>query len=226
VKVLVLSPHPDDETLGCGATMTRLADERHEVVVGLITGFGEGADHPLYPREGFDLVQAELQAACDVMGVSRIVKANLPTVLLPDLPRHVLNKAVLDLVEGVGPDALFVPFPLDLHGDHREIFHAASVAWRPYLPLGRTIRDVYCYEVPSETHLNIPYVEQGFIPNTFFDVSAQVDRKIKAFECFRTQVQQAPMPRSPEALRALAVYRGSQIGVAAAEAFVSVRSLR
>lgn len=225
MKVLVLAPHADDETLGCGGIMTRLADEGHEVVVGLLTGHGP-EPHPLYAREGFACVQDELDDACRVMGVSRVVKADLPTVLLPDLARHSLNKAVTDLIADVGPEILFVPFPLDLHGDHREIFHAASVAWRPYLPLGRSIREVYCYEVPSETHLNIPYVEQGFIPNMFWDVSDQIDRKIEAFGCFLSQAQEFPLPRSPEALRALATYRGSQIGVAAAEAFVCVRVLR
>lgn len=225
MKVLVLAPHADDETLGCGGVMTRLADEGHEVVVGLLTGHG-AEPHPLYPRHGFEHVQEELAAACRVMGVRDVVKVDLPTVMVPDLPRHVLNKAVTGLIAEVAPELLFVPFPLDLHGDHREIFHAASVAWRPYLPLGQSIREVYCYEVPSETHLNIPYVEQGFIPNMFWDVSDQIDRKIEAFECFRSQVQDFPLPRSPEALRALAMYRGSQIGVHAAEAFVCVRVLR
>lgn len=205
--------------------MARLADEGHEVVVGLITGPGEGV-HPLYGPAGFKLIRTELAAACAVLGVARIEAVNLPTVLIPDLPRHVLNKAILDLIEDVAPEILFVPFPLDLHGDHREVFHAASVAWRPYLPLGRAIREVYCYEVPSETHLNIPYVEQGFLPNLFYDVSAQIDRKLEAFGCFASQVQESPLPRSLEALRALATYRGSQIGVRAAEAFVSVRVLR
>lgn len=225
MKVLVLAPHPDDETLGCGATIARLADEGHEVVIGLITGEGE-ASHPLYGPEGFKLIREELAAACHVLGVSRIEAANLPTVLIPDLPRHVLNRAILDLIERVKPEMMFVPFPLDLHGDHREVFHAASIAWRPYLPLGRHIREVFCYEVPSETHLNIPYVEQGFIPNVFYDVSAYIDRKIEAFSCFASQVQEQPLPRSLETLRALATYRGSQIGVRAAEAFVSVRLLR
>jgi len=121
---------------------------------------------------------------------------------------------------------LFVPFPLDLHGDHREVFHAASIAWRPYLASGARIREVYCYEVPSETHLNIPYVEQGFIPNVYFDISEHVERKVAAMECFKSQIQQGPLPRSADSLRALARFRGSQIGVEGAEAFVSVRILK
>jgi LmbE family N-acetylglucosaminyl deacetylase len=225
VKILVLAPHADDETLGCGGTMSRYADEGHEVVVGLLTGHGS-EPHPLYDRSGFGIVQGELKKACDLMGVREILKADIPTVLVPDMPKHALNAAVTGLIEQVAPEVLFVPFPFDLHGDHREIFHAASIAWRPYLPLGRSIKEVYCYEVPSETHLNIPYVEQGFIPNVFVDISGQIDRKIAAFECFDSQIQAPPLPRSPEAIRTLAMYRGSQIGVRAAEAFVCVRLLK
>lgn len=223
-KVLVLAPHADDETLGCGGTIARLSDEGHEVVIGVITGEGD-APHPLYSRDGFEVIRRELAAACNTLGVAHIEYANLPTVLLPDMPRHILNKAVIDLISKVEPEVLFAPFLFDLHGDHREVFHAASVAWRPYLPLGRSIRTVYCYEVPSETHLNIPYVEPGFVPNVYYDISGQIDRKLKAFGCFTSQVQEPPLPRSLEALRAVATYRGSQIGVAAAEAFVLVRAL-
>ncbi len=225
MNVLVIAPHPDDETLGCGGVMARFADEGQDVYVGLVTGNGPGR-HPLYPADGFVGVQAELQQACELLGVKDILKADLPTVLCADLPRHELNRAVIALIEEVRPEILFVPFPLDLHGDHRAIFHAASVAWRPYLPLGRSIREVFCYEVPSETHLNIPYVEQGFLPHTFFDISAQIERKIAAFECFRSQIQKWPLPRSPRGIRAMAEYRGAQIGAEAAEAFVCVRSLR
>jgi N-acetylglucosamine malate deacetylase 1 len=225
MKVLVVAPHPDDETLGCGGTMARLASEGHEVVVGLVTG--HGADpHPLYEREGFERVHAEQKAACDLLSVSRIEKLDLPTVLLPDLPRHEFNRAITSLIEREEPGMLFVPFPFDLHGDHRLVFHAASIAWRPYLSSGSRIREVYCYEVPSETHLNIPYVEPGFIPNVYFDISDHIDRKIAALECFQSQIQQGPLPRSADSLRALARFRGSQIGVMAAEAFVSVRVLK
>ncbi len=225
MKVLVIAPHPDDETLGCGGTIARLAAEGHSVIVGVITGQGD-APHPLYKPEGFKVIRNELAAACKVLGVEHIELVNLPTVLIPDLPRYVLNRAVLELIEKVCPDKLFVPFPLDLHGDHRQVFHAASIAWRPYLTLGGKIREVYCYEVLSETHLNIPYVEQAFVPNVFYDVSNYIEKKIEAFACFVSQVQEAPLPRSLTSLRALAAYRGSQIGVSAAEAFVLVRMLQ
>jgi LmbE family N-acetylglucosaminyl deacetylase len=99
------------------------------------------------------------------------------------------------------------------------------VHWRPYLPIGHTIREVYTYEVVSETHLNMPYVEQTFVPNRWVDVSDFIDLKMKALACYESQLQPHPAARSLEAVRALATWRGASIGVAAAEAFVIVRQL-
>lgn len=225
MNVLVLAPHPDDETLGCGGVIARLAAEGHRVTVGVVTGPGEGR-HPFVEQALFDEVHLELRSAMKILGVHEVIYGSVPTTLSADILRRDLNAEVKRIIDQATPDILFAPFALDLHSDHREIFHAASVCWRPYLEAGRMIREVYCYEVPTETHLNIPYVEQGFVPNCWFDISKYIDLKIAAFASFKSQVQQEPMPRSLDAVRALATWRGSQIGVQAAEAFVLVRSLR
>ena len=193
----------------------------HRVTVAVVTGPGE--ETPVRSRRS---TRSQIAEACDILGVAEIVYGRVPTTLAADMERRALNAEVKRLIEGARPEILFAPFALDLHSDHREIFHAASIAWRPHLDLGRSIRDVYCYEVPTETHLNFPYVEQGFIPNSWFDIGDHLETKLRAFAAFKSQAQEPPMPRSPKALRALATWRGSQIGVHAAEAFVLVRSLR
>src|SRR5260221_10423776 len=129
------------------------------------------------------------------------------------------------VVEKIQPDVMFVPFPFDLHKDHREIFHSLSVAWRPHSATGRRIKAVYCYEVQSETHWSAPYLEAGFTPNTWIDISHHLETKLRALACYTSQIRPAPDARSLDAIRALAVWRGSQQGMAAAEAFVAVRML-
>ena len=225
MNILVLAPHADDETLGCGWVIARFAAEGHRVVVGVVTGPGEG-EHPFVPQHLFEEVRAELRQAASILGVAEIIFGNIATTMAADTQRRTLNAEVKRIIDAANPEMLFVPFPLDLHSDHREVFHSASIVWRPYLDGGRRIREVYCYEVPSETHLNIPYVEQGFTPNCWFDISDHLETKLNAFAAFRSQVQQGPLPRSLEAVRAMATWRGSQIGVRAAETFVLVRSLR
>lgn len=225
MKVLVVAPHADDETLGMGGTIARLADEGHEVTIALMTGPGDGAAHPIVPRAAFDRVRDEFKRACDLLGARKTIIKNLPTVLVSDLPQHVVNEVTKSVVEEVDPESLFVPFAYDLHQDHRAFFHSFSIHWRSYLPMGRRIREVWCYETPSETHLGAPSLEPAFSPNLHVDISRQLERKIAALKIYESQKQPAPLPRSPEAIDALARFRGSQIGVAAAEAFVLVRRI-
>lgn len=224
-RVLVIAPHADDETLGVGGTIARHAAEGDEVHVAVVTGHGEDP-HPLWPRSLWERIRGEAARAMEILGVRELHFEEVPAALVADVPVHRVNKAVGGLVEKVQPQVLYVPFLNDLHKDHREIFHAASVAWRTSSPVGRVIREVYCYEVQSETHWNAPYLEAGFTPNVWVDISAQLETKLRALACYESQVRPAPDSRSLEAVRALAVWRGSQQNMAAAEAFVCVRLLR
>ncbi|WP_031549770.1 PIG-L deacetylase family protein [Parvularcula oceani] len=224
-RILIIAPHPDDETLGMGGTIAKLCDEGHEVTVALMTGAGEGGRHPLFPREAFETVRAEFRRAMGVLGVERAILKDLPTVQVHEEPTHAVNAVTRAVIEEVRPDRLYLPFPYDLHRDHRELFYSFSVHARAYLPLGRSISEVYAYETPSETHLSAPYLEPAFTPNVYVDISATIGRKVEALSCYDSQSQPAPLPRSEQAIRALAALRGSQIGAEAAEGFVLIRRI-
>ena len=124
-----------------------------------------------------------------------------------------------DLAESRARDPVR-PFPFDLHKDHGETFHALSVAWRTSSPTGCKIKSVYCYEVQSETHWNAPYLEAGFLPNTWVDITAHLETKLRALACYESRLRPMPDARSLAVIRALAVWRGSQQSFAATEAFV------
>jgi LmbE family N-acetylglucosaminyl deacetylase len=224
MTTLVVAPHCDDESLGVGGTIARLSAEGRRVVVAVLTGHGEQT-HPLWPRAEFDTVREEAREACRVLGVSELLFREIPAARVAEIPPHVINNVTREVLESVKPEQLFVPFSFDLHKDHRELFHSFSVAWRPGTAFGAGVRDVYAYETQSETHWNAPYVEPGFLPNTWIDISAHLETKLKALASYKSQVRPAPDARSLEAVRALAVWRGSQVSVAAAEAFVSIRRL-
>lgn len=226
MNVLVIAPHADDETLGCGGTIARLADEGHDVTVAIMTGHGDDEPHPLWPRSYFDLIRAEAEQAHAILGVAKTLLREIPSVTVAQQPSWYVNRVVAGVFDEVQPETVFVPFQFDLHSDHRALFTACSVAWRPSSPVGRRIRNVYAYETPSETHWNFPNVEPGFTPNCWMDISDHLDRKLAALRCFASQVDAAPGARSVEALEALARWRGSQVHLPAAEAFVTVREIR
>ena len=224
MNVLCLAPHCDDETLGCGGTLARHARNGDRVTVAVVTGPGEG-EHPLAPRSAWEVVRAEAAEAMALLGVQELDFGNVPAALVGDVPKHVLNRAVHALVERHRPEVLYVPHPFDLHRDHREIFHAASVAWRPAHELGRGIREVLAYEVLSETHWNAAGIEGAFAPTVWVDISDTIELKLQALEKYRSQMRTFPHARSVEAARHQALWRGAQMGMEAAEAFVLVRRI-
>lgn len=216
-KVLVIAPHPDDETLGAGGTIRRFADAGCDVVVLTVAAHMP----PLYPQEVHETTVRESKAAQAVLGVKDSIFLDKPAVLLGDIPVAEFNSLILDQVKATAPDILLIPF-YDRHIDHRLIFEACLVAARP-VGVGKNISLVAAYETISETHWNAPHIEPNFTPNFCVDITNQIDAKMEAINCFRSQLHEFPAPRSVEALRALALFRGSQAGYGYAEGFHIIR---
>lgn len=222
-RVLVVAPHADDETLGMGATIAKLAELGDEVVIAVVTGMGP-PPHPLWSAEVFARVRTEAVRAADLLGAARLVFRDLPAAMLDTVSAAETNAVVSDLVREFAPNELFLPYLHDLHGDHRAVTYAGLVGTRPYLV--SEPRKVYMYETPTETHLFPGAVQPGFVPNVWVDVSATIDKKLAAWGCYESQHHGSITPRSDSAIRALATWRGAQIGVASAEAFLLTQELR
>ena len=219
MTVLVLAPHADDEVLGMGGTIARMASAGQSVVVGVLTGHGD-APHPLWTRDWWDGVRKECSAAAEILGVSRVVFKELPAACLDVTPAWKINGVVQELFDEICPTEVYLPFHFDLHKDHGAVSYAASVVLRPYQAGVHSVRRVLAYETLSETHLAYPYMAPAFQPNVFVDIGATLEKKIRAMQAYSSQLQADNLPRSVAALRALATVRGTHIGCAAAEAFV------
>jgi len=226
MKILVVAPHADDETLGMGGTIARYAHEGHDVSVAIMTGHGEKRPHPIWPKSNWEKIRAEAKEAHKVLGVKKTIFHEIPAAMVADEAQWKLNQITLDVIIDTEPEILFVPFVFDLHKDHREITQSFSVAWRPCTEFGLRIKEIYMYETQSETHWNLPYLEQGFSPNCFINICDYIDQKLEALRCYKSQIRSFPDARSIEAVSALAKWRGSQITQTAAEAFVVVRQIR
>jgi LmbE family N-acetylglucosaminyl deacetylase len=219
MRVLAVAAHPDDEVLGCGATLARHADQS-DVVSVLILGTGA------LSREGAATAEAQrLQLQAHEAG--RILGAHDVSVL--DLPDNRFDSwDLLDVVKCVerelrrlAPEVVYTHHPGDLNVDHRRTFEAVMTACRPQGPDGP--RRILSFEVASSTEWQAPSVAPAFAPNVFVDVTQTLERKVKALEAYASEIRPFPHPRSVEALRALASWRGASAGMPAAEAFVLVR---
>ena len=216
---LVLAPHPDDEVLGAGGAMARWAREGHSVQVAVVTR----GRPPLYTAQQEAQCRSEARAAHGRLGVATTWYLDLPAAELDTVAHRELNGKVGEIIRSCAPNELYLPFPGDLHLDHQLVFHSALVAARP----GRkgSPRRIYAYETLSETNWNAPFLTPSFIPNHFVDITGTLEAKLEAMALYRSQVQPAPHERSLSALRALATLRGATVGLAAAEAFITIRTV-
>lgn len=216
-KALIISPHPDDEVLGCGGTIAELVSAGVEVRV-LVAA----ADvPPLYAEHVAGTVRSEALRAHGLLGVSETHFLDHPSVELARMPIAKLNDGIQQVIDEFQPHLVLIPFP-DRHLDHKAVFEASMVATRP-IGAGSYIRTLAMYETISETHWNAPLAEPTFNPDWFVNISASLKTKLTAFQQYVSQVQPDPAPRSIRALNALAEFRGSQIGHDYAEAFQTVR---
>ncbi|WP_235536511.1 MULTISPECIES: PIG-L deacetylase family protein [unclassified Sphingomonas] len=218
-RVLVIAPHPDDEVLGCGGTMMRLADAGAEVHVAIITRAGVDRFGPHMAEIG----RGEARLAHDLLGVTQTHFLDFPAAELDTVPHAEINAALGAVMTAVAPDTLFIPFLGDIHLDHQLVFLSSMVAARPRG--GNGPARVYSYETLSETNWYAPGVTPTFAPNVFIDISDTIEAKLAAFRCYRSQVKAAPDERSPEVIRALATLRGATVHIAAAEAFILLRQI-
>lgn len=215
--VLVVAPHPDDEVLGVGGTMARLARAGAEVHVAIVTT----GSAPRFSPQQAQTVRAEAAAAHKALGVTRTHYLDCPAAELDRFAHADLNHAIGTLVRTLSPQTIFAPHPGDIHLDHQLSFLSTLVAARPHQ--AEYPRRLFAYETLSETNWNAPYLTPAFQPNMFIDISDTLERKLEAFALFASQQREAPHERSVPTLRALATLRGATVHRAAAEAFVTIR---
>lgn len=218
MKVLVVSPHPDDEVLGAGGTITRLASEGNDVTVAIVTKGWE----PLFDNAQVEQVRAESLQANKSMGIKSVKFMDMPVTKLDAMEKHKINHEFDRLMDQEKPQLVFLPFPGDRHKDHTQVFDASMVALRP-VKNRRYVQRILCYETVSETHWYAPSVEPAFEPQLWIDISDYLQKKLEAMSIYKSQLQTEPEARSLEAISALAKWRGSVVGFKAAEAFVQIR---
>ncbi len=223
-NVLVVAAHPDDELLGEGGTVRRLADAGATVRAVILA---EGLTSRAETREESNLDElAELQkaarAAAGVVGFASIDFCGFPDNRMDEVDLLDIIKKVSHFVEAYSPDTVFTHHHGDLNIDHRRTCEAVLTACRPVGDY--CVKRIYAFETPSSTEWAYTYGE-SFRPNVYFDVSETLEAKVEGMSKYRSEGAVAPHPRSPEALRALGAYRGSNVGCAYAEAFMLLREV-
>jgi len=225
MRMLVVAAHPDDEVLGCGGTLARLARQGHDTYIAIL---GEGVTSRFASREevGREAVARLHERSRDVgrlLGVKEVFLSELPDNRFDTVPLLDVTKIVEDLVERVRPDVLYTHHGGDLNVDHHLTCRAVLAATRPVV--GCPVERVYSFEVPSSTEWAFQQLTPAFRADTFVDITDTIDLKVQGMALYESETRPFPHPRSGEALRVLARRWGSVVGRQYAEAFELVRSI-
>jgi len=212
---LVVAPHPDDAEIAMGGTIAALTAQGVHVTVVDLT---DGEPTPFGSR---DIRAQETAEASRILGITSRRNLELTNREVFDTVEN--RKALANIIREVRPSLLFAPFWEDAHPDHVEAsklvdaarfyakFVKGDLLHEPWYPR----KQIYFFS----THLKV-----RFCPSFVFDVSGQLETKLKALHAYRSQFHAHNSGRIDEIGRE-ARYWGDQIGVAAGEPFVMRESL-
>lgn len=216
--ILVVAAHPDDDILGCGASMAKWSKQGRSVTVVTVS---DGVTARQSSPEDAAKRRAAGEAALVGLGVRRFHSHALPDNRLDTVPMLQLAQLVEDHLREVQPEIVVTHSLSDLNIDHRCVAEAVLTACRPQP--GSQVRRLLSFEVPSSTGW-MPG-PAPFDPRYFVDVSTTLAAKLVSLQHYHDEMRDWPHARSYQGVEHLARWRGSSVGVEAAEAFEVARWL-
>jgi len=221
-KVLVVAAHPDDEILGCGGTILKHLSKNDDVRIILMTN-GEDSRHLVTSDDIQQRKNSTKQSMRD-LGVSSWHQYSFLDNQMDTHPLLEIVKIVENEVAKHQPSIIYTHTSSDLNIDHYITHKATITACRPFN--GQTIKKILCFEIPSSTEWNTRSFGEMFYPNYFEDITLYLEKKMNILLNYRNELREYPHPRSLEAIINLHKYRGSSVGIEAAEAFSLERCIK
>lgn len=219
-KVVVIAPHPDDETLGCAGTLLKHKKRNDWVSWVIMTGMRKDAG---YSSSKITKRVGEIEEIAKIYGFKSVYKLNFPTTKLDTLPMGELIGRLHAVFQKEKPSVLYLPFCNDAHSDHRVTFAAAMGAAKVFR--SPFIKKILMYEVASETEFSLTGWAGAFSPDSYSDITPYLSKKIALMKIYKGELGEHPFPRSIDNIKALATCRGSSAGLHYAEAFKIVKEI-
>ncbi len=228
-KILVVAAHPDDEFLGCGGALINHRAKGDKIGIQIMSEGSTSRDKKRDKLKRIKELQGLKKAATKV---SKQIKAKF--IKFNSFPDNRMDSVdFLDVVKKIEqtikifrPNIIYTHHPSDLNLDHAIVQRAVITAARP-MPRS-PVKKILMFEILSSTNWSTKFLKQKslFNPNYFVDISKALKEKLQILKFYETEMKNWPHSRSMKGIKALANYRGSSVGVEAAEAFELVRSLR
>jgi LmbE family N-acetylglucosaminyl deacetylase len=221
MNVLVIAAHPDDETLGCGGTILKHRAQGDRVEWMIMTR----AISPGWSKSVIRKKKSEVESVSKAYGIHRTHWMEFPAAGLDRIPRDLLVQTVRMVLEKVKPHTVYTVHHGDLHSDHRLTHQSVASALKAVHLNCLGVRRFLTFETLSSTEAIPPFCGFPFVPNLYVDVGQHIEEKVRIMRLYASEIQEDPHPRSPSAIRALARWRGTVVGVQYAEGFCLLRGL-
>lgn len=219
-KILVVAPHADDESLGCGATLLRHIANGDEVHWLLVTGMSRDSG---FSEQQIFVRNNEISKVHKLYGFIQKHELFLPPAALDTLPKGQIVSAISSVIKEVEPEIVYTVYRNDAHSDHEIVYDALMSATKTFrYPF---VKRVLAYETISETDFGMKPEDGGFRPNVFNNIEGYLEKKLEILAVFESEMGEFPFPRSNKAIAALAYLRGVQASCEAAEAFMLLKEI-
>lgn len=219
MKYLIIVAHPDDEVLGAGATIHRLAAAGHQIAVAVMVTKAAARSNIS------DSLTEDEQRAMDLMGVRKVYGADFPNIKMNTVPQLEVVQFAEKCIEDFQPDVIITHHPADTNIDHGVTSYAVQAACRLFQRRENVppLKELLYMEILSSTEWSLDSSSNRFRPNCYVEIGKEgVELKLEALAAYKGVMRPFPHPRSTEAITGLAAYRGCQSGCNYAEAFESV----
>ena len=193
MRYLIVAAHPDDEVLGAGATIHKLAKQGHEIYVCMMSHWSPTRD---------DNLEDGIKESHRILGVKKAYIGDFGCMRFKDADHHEIVRFIESCIKDCLPEALITHHPADIHVDHgitaECCLEAAKLPQRGIIDIPK-IRNISFMEVPSSTDWNINTSNGTFVANSFEEVTEQdIEAKIRAIEVYKDVMRSKPHPRSRE----------------------------
>lgn len=212
-RILVISPHADDEILGCGGYLVHQRDLGSEIHIAYAT-IGIKGD----PMREIGRV-AEAANVCKRLNASHQILVENYDGELDMVPTRFFVTQFDAIFDSFQPDEVFVNYP-SWHQDHKKVYDSAMAALR--FRRGFMPKFVALYEYPFVLNQNI-HVGGGL---WYHGITDSMDEKIDIFSLYKSQIKDPPSPLNPDGVKQLAMVRGAECGEKYAELFYLKQMVR
>ncbi|MDC2969031.1 PIG-L family deacetylase [Candidatus Pelagibacter sp.] len=209
-KILVLSPHPDDELLGCGGTLLKYSKAEISWIILTKMSLKQG-----FSKQRIKQREKEILEVKKKLNIKNLIKLNFETSTLNYFNLPKLISLLKKNVDKLKPDTIFAPHINDSHSDHFFCTYAINSIAKSFRY--KELNQLFLYETLSETNFN--FTKDKFIPNVYFDIEKTLEKKIHLLKIYKSEIKNHPFPRSKESVVALATLRGSESNFQFSEAF-------